>query len=311
MDIRRLRAFRTIVETGGLTRAAGILHQTPGALSKAMRQLERETGQALFVREGRGLRLTDHGTRLFTESATLIEEHARVLRALDTSEDAHARPLRLATYEVFATHCLGPLLEAGMAARPAQVLELGVGALERAIADRQADIGITYAPVPQRGLTFRPVRDIGFRIFVKRGAFAKAPFESLPFAIPVTRIDEALSGILGIDCWPYERVPRLVKYRLTSMESALALCRRGLCAVFLPSFLAAVHNEAHPRARQLSEHPAPASLGPVTRRVHVVHRDADAGDDDVERIAAAVDALTSARQTPATRAAAAAGRRSP
>ena len=291
MDIRRLRAFRTIVETGGLTKAAGLLHITPGALSKAMRQLERETGQALFAKEGRGLRLTEHGRRLYGESAPLIEEHARVLRALDASRDDQARSLRLATYEVFATHCLGPLLEAGLAARPAQVLELGIGALERAIADRQADIGITYAPVPQRGLIFRAVGDIDFRIFVRRGAFAGTPFESLPFAIPVSAVDEALSGILGIDCWPYERVPRMVKYRLTSMESALELSRRGLCAVFLPAFLVAVHNAGRPRATQLVDYPAPAALGPVTRRVHVVHRDGEAGDADVETVAAALRVL--------------------
>ena len=65
---------------------------------------------------------------------------------------------------------------------------------------------------------------------------------------------------------------------VTSMESALELCRRGLCAVFLPAFLVAVHNQGQPRARQLAEYPAPAALGPVTRRVHVVHRDGDAGD---------------------------------
>ena len=184
MEFRRLRAFRTIVEAGGLTRAAGLLHMTPGALSKAMRQLEQETGQALFAKEGRGLRLTDHGRRLYSETGALMEEHARVLRALDASQQDQARALRLATYEVFSTHCLGPLLAAGLAARPCEVLELGIGALERAIADRQADIGITYAPVPQRGLTFQPIGDIDFRIYVKPGRVRRDALRLAAFRDP-------------------------------------------------------------------------------------------------------------------------------
>lgn len=64
MEIRRVKSFRTIVEAGGLTKAASLMHVTPGALSKSMRQLEREVGQRLFNREGRALRLTEPGQRL-------------------------------------------------------------------------------------------------------------------------------------------------------------------------------------------------------------------------------------------------------
>ena len=51
MEIRRIKGFRTIVEAGGLTKAASLMHVTPGALSKSMRQLEREVGQRLFNRK--------------------------------------------------------------------------------------------------------------------------------------------------------------------------------------------------------------------------------------------------------------------
>ena len=291
MDIRRLRAFRTIVETGGLTKAAGLLHMTPGALSKSMRQLERETGKRLFMKQGRGLRLTEDGQLLFQISGPLIEEHGRVLRELDASRVDTARTLRLTTYEVFSTHCLGALLDAGLADRQVHVLEQRIGALEQAIVERQADIGITYAPIPQRGLTFRPIGDIDFRIFVKDRAFRDVPFDRLPFAIPMSKIDDVLSDILGIDCWPYERVPRLVRYRLTSLESALELCRRGLCAVFLPAFLVAIHNDRSRHDNRLATYPEPAELGPVIRKVHIVHRDGDAGDEAIDAVSAAMAAM--------------------
>ena len=227
MDLRRVRAFRTIVEAGGLTRAAGLLHITPGALSKAMRQLEAEVGDALFAKDGRTLRLTDQGRTLYNASAALMEAHAATLRALDASTEAPARTLRLVTNEVFATYAMGALLDGALADHPASVLELHGGEMEQAIADHEADIGITYLPAPRPGLAYRPAGDVTFGVFTCAGPLAAAAFADLPFAIPTTRIDAAISDVLGIDCWPYERVPRTVKYRLRSLETALDLTRRG------------------------------------------------------------------------------------
>ena len=214
-----------------------------------------------------------------------------MLRELDSSQSGPIRALRLATYEVFSTHCLGAILKAGLADRPCQVLELGIGALERALEDREADVGITYVPVPRRGLIFLPVGEIVFRIYVKRGAFADTPFPELPFAIPTSKIEEALSDVLGIDCWPYERIPRMVKYRLTSLESAFELCRRAMCAVFAPEFLVGIHNRGRLRDSQLVECRGPPTLGAITRRVYVVHREQEAGDALIEQVVAAIKAV--------------------
>lgn len=248
MDITRIRIFRTVVEAGGYTAAAGLLHRTPGALSKSMRHLEREVGKSLLVKKGRKLRLTEHGTLLYNVSAPLLDEHTRILRQLDASTEPAARTLRLATFEVFSTHFLGALMTGALGDYPLRVVDLRIGEIERAIADHEADVGITYLPVPRNGLTFRTVGSFSFGIYVRRGAFQKTPFHALPFAVPVAALDEAVSDALAIDCWPSERMPRQVRYRLTSLESALELCRRGLCAVFLPEFLAPLHNEHRPRA---------------------------------------------------------------
>lgn len=290
MDLRRVRAFRAIVEAGSLTKAAGILTMTPGALSKSMRQLEREVGQALLVKQGRGLRLTDHGSLLYRVSGPLVEEHNRVRQQLDASVVTPERTLRLATYEVFSTHFLAALIDYGLADLPLEVHELGVGGLERAIAGREADMGLTYLPIPRAGLTFRAIGSFPFQIYRKRGAFAATAFSDLPFAVPMAPLDENLGEALAIDCWPTDRVARKVTYRLTSLESALALCRTGRCAVFLPDFVAQCHNRCMPPANRLTARRGPAVLGAIRRRVHLVHRDADAGMPIIERVAAATAA---------------------
>ncbi|HEV7271115.1 LysR family transcriptional regulator [Pseudoxanthomonas sp.] len=62
--LNALRAFEAAARLGSLSRAAGELHVTHGAVSRHVRTLEEALGRPLFVREGRGLALTADGLRL-------------------------------------------------------------------------------------------------------------------------------------------------------------------------------------------------------------------------------------------------------
>lgn len=61
LNYRHLQYFWVVAKEGNLTRAAGQLHVSQSALSAQIRQLEAQLGQALFERDGRGLRLTETG----------------------------------------------------------------------------------------------------------------------------------------------------------------------------------------------------------------------------------------------------------
>lgn len=64
MDIRDLRTFVAIASGATLGEAAQRLHQTPSALSKALRRLERALDTELFDRSNARLRLNEAGARL-------------------------------------------------------------------------------------------------------------------------------------------------------------------------------------------------------------------------------------------------------
>jgi DNA-binding transcriptional LysR family regulator len=53
MNLRQLRAFATIVDSGGFARAADHLHLSQPALSRQINALESDLGLALFDRIGR------------------------------------------------------------------------------------------------------------------------------------------------------------------------------------------------------------------------------------------------------------------
>ncbi|MFJ4291140.1 LysR family transcriptional regulator [Cupriavidus sp. NPDC089707] len=76
MDIRQIRAFLAIADTGTVTRAAELLHVVQPAVSRQIKLLEDEIAAPLFVRTRHGMQLTDAGQ-------VLSERARRALRELD------------------------------------------------------------------------------------------------------------------------------------------------------------------------------------------------------------------------------------
>ena len=64
VEIRQLEYFLAVVDHGGITRAASVLHISQPSLSQAIRGLERELRITLFHRVGRGLVLSPSGEAL-------------------------------------------------------------------------------------------------------------------------------------------------------------------------------------------------------------------------------------------------------
>lgn len=86
MDLRHLRAFAAIVDTGGFARAAAQLDLSQPALSRQILALEAELGVLLFDRIGRRALLTSEGEDLLRRSRRLLTdadslgERARALK---------------------------------------------------------------------------------------------------------------------------------------------------------------------------------------------------------------------------------------
>ena len=77
MDLKQLEYFRHVAELGSFTRAASFLSVVQPALSRQVRQLEVELGQNLFDRNGRGVVLTDAGSRLLEHTRGILMQVGR------------------------------------------------------------------------------------------------------------------------------------------------------------------------------------------------------------------------------------------
>src|SRR5215831_17181581 len=75
MEIRLLRTFKVVADSGSFTRAASLIHVTQAAVSVHIRQLEEEIGAPLFLRVNKKLYLTETGRALLGHAETIIRSH--------------------------------------------------------------------------------------------------------------------------------------------------------------------------------------------------------------------------------------------
>ncbi|NVN45075.1 LysR family transcriptional regulator [Asaia siamensis] len=78
IDLRRLRMFVAVAQSGTLTRAAQRLHMAQPPLSRQIATLEREIGFELFVRSRNGMRLTTFGTELYEQAENVLSEFDKI-----------------------------------------------------------------------------------------------------------------------------------------------------------------------------------------------------------------------------------------
>src|SRR5438034_7088751 len=95
MDIRQLKAFVAIAESGTFTAGAVRVHVTQAAISMQIRQLEIETGTQLFVRAPRRVILTEAGEKLLERARVILREHDAALEELAALTGAHRGRLRI------------------------------------------------------------------------------------------------------------------------------------------------------------------------------------------------------------------------
>jgi DNA-binding transcriptional LysR family regulator len=290
MDMNRLHYFCTVVQAGSLVKASELLGISQPALSKAIKTLEAELDEKLVIPSGRGIAISDYGRAFAREAFPLVEKiHALKSTVLKGKELA---PLRVASFEVFSTYFLGKVIAEDFQDIPVQVLELVPGPMEAAIAGGQADIGVTYLPIPHQDLDILKVATIEMGIYGSSNTFAKTPAKELPFVIPCIQVSGTPSKAKGIDGWPDHEIPRLAKFQVTMMETALDLCRRQVCVGYFPSFVIELHNQKVKPSLQLSRLKSPSELKIQKQDVYMIKRKSDLENSNFKKISRALRRLT-------------------
>lgn len=251
MEIFELKYFLGVARFENIHRASEKLNVSPASLSKAIGRLEDELSVGLFVREGRGIRLTDHG-RLFQKRAAEIVQLEEAAR-LELAGHEGAIQVVIAGSEIL-------LSEAGISISDELRRKFPKSSFEyRSVNDDEAllqlqrgeaHLAIVTADVPSHlGLETKAISEVRFQTVVGKGhplyaavrakkAVAVEDLLTHAFVSP----SHPLLGKVGLkqsaDGWRDDQFPRRVGYLASSLKVLEELVVRGKALAYLPDYYA-------------------------------------------------------------------------
>ncbi|MEU9961187.1 LysR family transcriptional regulator [Streptomyces sp. NPDC050982] len=118
LNLERLRTLDALARHGSVSGAAEGLHVTTSAVSQQMSKLEREVGQRLLAKNGRGVRLTDAGRLLADHAARILSQVELAQSDLEAQRGQVVGELRLAAFPTAARGLFPTALSALRAEHP-------------------------------------------------------------------------------------------------------------------------------------------------------------------------------------------------
>ncbi len=160
IDLDSLEIFRTVVQEGGIIRAATKLNRVQSNVTTRIKQLEERLGLSLFRRQGRSLVLSPEGELLLSYAQ-------RLFRLADEAENElrTGKPMgvfRIGSLESTAGSRLAPILSRFHKLYPGVVVELvtgTTGALIQRVANFEIEAAFVSEPFTAPGLEKRKAFD--------------------------------------------------------------------------------------------------------------------------------------------------------
>lgn len=162
-DSRHIQTFAEVVRTGSYAATARDLGYTQPAISQQMKALERAAGTPLFVRAGRGLRLTDAGkvlARHATGILSSIETAHGQLKAITRLESGRVRVCAFPAANATLLPATVARLAASHSGIRVELLEEEPPDSLRALREGRCDLALAHSPGDgEEGLARIPLLD--------------------------------------------------------------------------------------------------------------------------------------------------------
>ena len=188
MELRHLRYFAAVAESGSFTLAADRLHVSQPTLSHQIKQLETMLGTALFDRAARKISLTAAGQLLLPYCQRTLKEADAGVLALSELEGLLRGKLQIGLFHAFSSSLMGRTLSEFAVAYPGvHVIArlLPRVEMERGLLQGQLDLAVSYASDDTEHIVAEPLFDEELALFVgSKHPLAKAA------EIPMRKISE-------------------------------------------------------------------------------------------------------------------------
>jgi LysR family transcriptional regulator, nitrogen assimilation regulatory protein len=268
MNLKQLEYFVQVAELGSFSKAAVVLDIAQPALSRQVRSLETELHQQLFLRNGRGVALTDAGKRLFDHSVAVLQLVSHAREDLGASRDEPVGRVTIGLPPSIGRQLTLPLIDRFKKELPAARLAIVEGLSSHIVewvTTGRVDVGLVYNPEAQQGLEITPLlqEELGLVSYApkgKRKGGAALPMKELshyPLIVPervhaMRRLLETQAALAGVKldiAWEVSSVPSIIDL----------VCAGYGHAVLTASGVAASARASELTIRRLIE-PTPASV---------------------------------------------------
>jgi len=271
------------MSTDSLTRAAIVLGVSAGALSKSLAVLSDELGFPLYEAAGRGLRLTRQARELLPQIQNILAS-VDALGTVKPNPLASSKTLRVATFESFSGRLSASLMASLRGEFELEMHELLPSEIEDALLDNVVDVGITYQPIPRKGVRYQKILNARMGVYGSL-RFRNREIAELPFVAPLAESSSGMSRAKGLDGWDEVSCRRNVRHRVDLLETGLQLASAGEAVIFIPHFLARAFNQQSivERRLHLFDLKIPAKMG--SQDIFIVSREDDSDSTAVRKMA--------------------------
>ncbi|NBA97448.1 LysR family transcriptional regulator [Pseudomonas sp. R5(2019)] len=160
MDVVQLNTLIHVAELGSLSKASDRLHIAQPALSRQIRQLEKELGAYLFDRHGRGMVITDAGREVLAHATRIMEEMESIRSSVVGGRASFRGTVQIGTTPTVAEIVTVPLVTRIREAHPNLSVRFSSaysGYLLDWVQRGELELAISYDPQPLHTLRIVPV----------------------------------------------------------------------------------------------------------------------------------------------------------
>jgi DNA-binding transcriptional LysR family regulator len=139
MDFGQIEAFVQVSAHNSFSRAAEVLQLTQPSITARIQSLEREVGEELFERGGRGVSLTDAGQAFLPYAERILQTLAEGRDAIEEVRSVQLGSLHLGSAMTICTYVLPNILHAFRARHAGVDVTIRTGRSEQVLAMVQSD----------------------------------------------------------------------------------------------------------------------------------------------------------------------------
>lgn len=161
-QLRAIRYFCKVAETGSFTKAAKAFGVPPSSLSRRVSDLEKSLGATLFKRSTRLVKLTEVGQIYYNDVQQILSQLKQSAETVQSYQTTPMGRLRISSMVGFGEKILLPLLEEFSALYPKIVLDVSLSDELSTLGRDDVDIAIRGGYAPNERVLAVRLMDNGF-----------------------------------------------------------------------------------------------------------------------------------------------------